>query len=187
MPSLGSNRGVRSGRRRWLLGLPVAALLCSLALAAPAGASASVTLDGSFSTVATLKSGVFGACPSKVADECGTMQLAGLGKADWLYFFGPTFEPDRHCFNVDGTLTITLQADGSMISGALTGLFCPGPSEAGDQHSFPHAFGNPFVEDDIVGFTGGTGQFAGVSGTALFHTRAAGARFAGTLQGTLSG
>jgi hypothetical protein len=115
------------------------------------------------------------------------MQLAGLGKADWVYFFGPTFEPNGRCFDVDGTLTITLQSDASTISGPLTGVFCPGPSEAGDQHSRLHSFGNPFVEDDIVEFNDGTGQFEGLSGTALFHTLSAGARFKGTLQGTLSG
>jgi hypothetical protein len=115
------------------------------------------------------------------------MQLAGLGKADWVYFFGPTFEPNGHCFDVDGTLTITLQSDASTISGLYTGVFCPGPSPAGDQNSRGHSFGNPFVEDDIVEFTDGTGQFEGLSGSALFHTFSAGARFKGTLQGTLSG
>jgi hypothetical protein len=121
-----------------------------------------------------------------VADECGTMQLVGLGEADWAYFFGPTFEPDGRCFDVDGTLTITLQSDGSTISGPLTGRFCPRPSEAGDQHSFPHSFGAPFVEDDTVAFGDGTGQFEGLSGTANFHTFTAGATFKGTLTGTLS-
>jgi hypothetical protein len=172
--------------KKLIAGVVVCASAAFVAVA-PASASASITLDGSFSTVTTLQSGVFGGCPSQVADECGTMQLAGLGEADWVYDFGPTFEPNGHCFDVDGTLTITLQSDASTISGPLTGLFCPGPSEAGDQHPFPHSFGNPFVEDDIVEFTDGTGQFEGLSGTALFHTRAAGARFAGTLQGTLTG
>jgi hypothetical protein len=154
---------------------------------APAGASASISLDGAFSIAATNPSGVAGLCPSRVAPECGTMQLAGLGEADWVYLFGPTFEPNGRCFDVDGTLTLTLRSDASTISGALTGVFCPGPSPAGDQHSQPHPFGNPFVEDDIVEFTAGTGQFEGLSGTALFHTLSAGARFKGTLRGSLSG
>ena len=167
-------------------GLLAAVVTIGILASAPAGASASITLDGSFSTAATAPSGVAGLCPSRVAPECGTMQLAGLGKADWAYFFGPTFEPNGRCFDVDGTLTITLQSDASTISGPLTGVFCPGPSPAGDQHG-RRAFGNPFVEDDIVEFANGTGQFAGLSGTALFHTLSAGARFKGTLQGTLSG
>src|SRR6266487_1740364 len=150
---------------------------------APAGASASVTLDGSFST-AILKPNFAGQCPSGVADECGTMELVGLGAADWAYAFGPTFEPNGRCFDVDGTLTLTLQSDGSTISGPLTGVFCPRPSGAGHTHGGAVSYGNPFVEDDSVAFTDGTGQFDGLSGTASFHTFSAGARFAGTLKGT---
>jgi len=153
---------------------------------APAAANASITLNASFSTATTAPSGVAGICPTRVADECGTMQLAGLGKADWAYFFGPTFEPHGLCFDVDGTFRLTLQSDASTISGTLTGVFCPGPSPAGDAHD-AHAFGNPFIEDDVVDFSEGTGQFEGLSGTALFHTLSAGARFKGTLKGTLNG
>jgi hypothetical protein len=43
-----------------------------------------------------------------------------------------------------------------------------------------------FVEDDSITFSFGTGQFAGLSGTASFHTFSAGARFTGALRGTLS-
>lgn len=171
----------------------VAAVVLSLGLVAagmvaagPAGASGSITLDGSFSTATTAPSGIAGLCPSLIAPECGAMELAGLGTADWAYFFGPTFEPHGHCFDVDGTFALTLRSDGSTISGPLTGVFCPGPSPAGDQHG-RRAFGNPFVEDDTVELTGGTGQFEGLSGTVLFHTMSAGARFKGTLQGNLSG
>jgi hypothetical protein len=149
-------------------------------------ASSSVILDGSFSAV-VVKPGFAGLCPSGVADECGTLQLAGLGVADWAYLFGPTFKPDGRCFDVDGTLTITLHSDGSMISGPLTGIFCPDPSETGQQYAGAISYGNPFVEDDSIALTGGTGQFAGLSGTASFHTLGAGARFVGTLKGTLSG
>ena len=155
--------------------------------AGSAGASASITLDGSFSIKATAPSGVAGICPSLVAPECGTVELAGLGTADWEYQFGPTFEPVGRCFDVDGTFTLTLQSDGSTISGPLTGVFCPRPSEAGSQHPQGRAFGNPFVEDDTVLLADGTGQFDGLSGSASFHTFSAGARFAGTLEGTLSG
>src|SRR5262245_2179480 len=165
-------------------------LLIALATAgvgvAAASASASVTLDGSFST-ATVRKDFVGLCPSNVADECGTMQLAGLGTADWAYAFGPTFEPDGRCFDVDGTLTITLQSDGSTIAGPLTGVFCPLLADIAHQHVGGIAFGNPFVENDTVAFSGGTGQFVGLSGTATFHTFDAGARFRGTLKGILNG
>ena len=169
------------------LGLLVVTLAAGIVTAAPVSASPSITLDGSFSIKAPRPSGVYGICPTRVADECGTVELAGLGTADWVYYFGPTFEPDGHCFDVDGTFTLTLRSDGSTISGPLTGVFCPGPSEAGDQHAHGHAFGNPYVEDDTILFADGTGQFEGLSGIASFHTSTAGARFRGTLKGTLSG
>ena len=156
-----------------------------VAVAAPA-ASASVILDGSFST-AVVKPAFAGHCPSGGGDECGTIKLAGLGVADWAYAFGPAFAPDGRCFDVDGTLTIRLQSDGSTISGPLTGVFCPRPAGPAHQHAGMISYGNPFVEDDSVAFAGGTGQFAGLAGAASFHTAAAGARFTGTLKGTLSG
>lgn len=165
----------------------VVTLAAGIIAVAPASASVSITLDGSFSIAATAPSGVAGLCPTRVAPECGTVELAELGTADWEYHFGPTFEPDGRCFDVDGTFTLTLRSDGSTISGPLTGVFCPRPSEAGDQHSQGRSVGNPFVEDDTILFADGTGQFEGLSGIASFHTFSAGARFRGTLEGTLSG
>jgi hypothetical protein len=49
MPTRGADRRVRFGRRRWLLGLPIVALLCFLALgasatSAPQGVSVSFTV-----------------------------------------------------------------------------------------------------------------------------------------------
>jgi hypothetical protein len=171
-------------------GLLVIAVIMATGIVAvaPAGASASVTLDGSFSTVVP-KPDFTGHCPSGVVTdgECGTMQLAGLGAADWTYAFGPAFKPDGRCFDVDGTFTITLQSDESTISGPLTGLFCPRESDTAHQHVATISYGGPFVEDDSIALTHGTGQFAGLSGTASFHTFSAGARFTGTLKGTLSG
>src|SRR6266568_4388981 len=170
--------------RKGLLVLAVIVLATGIVAVASAAASASVTLDGSFKTV-IVKPNFTGLCPSGVADECGTMQLVGLGAADWAYVFGPTFDPDGRCFDVDGTLTITLHSDGSMISGPLTGILCPDPSGTGHQHAGAISYGNPFTENDSIALTGGTGQLAGLTGTASFHTFSAGARFTGTLEGTL--
>ena len=171
---------------RGLLVIVATILATGIGAIAPAGASASVTLNGSFSTVIT-KPSFTGACPpGAAANECGTIQLTALGTADWAYAFGPTFEPNGRCYNVDGTLKLTLQSDGSTISGPLTGRYCPGPSATGQEHGGIISYGNPFVEDDIIKFTGGTGQFAGLSGTASFHTFFAGARSTGTLKGILS-
>jgi hypothetical protein len=167
-------------------GLLVMLLAAGIFAVASAGASTSIALDGSVSIV-IVKPNFVGQCPSGVADECGPMQLTGLGVADWAYDFGPTFVPDGRCFDVDGTFTLTLRSDGSTISGPLTGVFCPRPSGTGHNHGGSISFGNPFVENDTIAFSGATGQFAGLSGTATFHTLSAGALFSGTLEGTLSG
>src|SRR5260370_17612920 len=120
----------------------------------------------------------------RVADECDTMQLAGPGGAEWACALGPTFEPDGRCFGVDGPLTITLQSDRSTISGPLTGLFCPRSSCTGHQHARAISYGNPFVEDDSIAFTGGTGPFARLSGAPGFPTFAPGAPLGRHLRGT---
>jgi hypothetical protein len=149
-------------------------------------ASTTLTLDGSFATVVT-KPTFAGSCPGIRDAECGTIQLTGLGEADWLYMFGPTFEPDGRCFNVDGTFSVTLHSDGSTISGPLTGSFCPHASGTAHEHVGLISYGNPFTEDDTIQLADGTGQFAGLQGAAVFHTFGAGARFAGTLTAVLSG
>ena len=155
-----------------------------LAAASPA-MGGEVDLDGAFS-LRVVKPSFTSHCPAGGADECGVMQLVGLGAADWAYVFGPTFTPNGRCFDVDGTFTITLHSDGSTISGPLTGLFCPRPSGTGHQHSGAISYGNPYVEDDSIQFGDGTGQFAELHGTASFHTFSAGAVFQGSLTGELS-
>src|SRR6266496_5663666 len=80
---------------------------------------------------------------------------SGEGRA---YVLGPTFEPNGRCFDVDGTLTITLESDGNTISGPLTGVFCPRASETGHQHAGAISYGNPFEEDDSIVFTDGRSE-----------------------------
>jgi hypothetical protein len=166
------------------LALTVVALAAGVFGVTAARASTTVALDGSFST-AVIKPDFAGLCPSVVAGECGTVQLVGLGAADWTYSYGPTLEPNGRCFEVDGTFTLTLHGDGSTISGPLAGRFCPRASRAGHEHAGAISYGNPYTEDDTIAFAGGTSQFAGLSGTAAFHTSSAGASLKGTLQGTL--
>jgi hypothetical protein len=158
------------------------------ALAGPAVASATLNLNGSFFVTLLKPGGAGPVCPSGVdGNQCGMMQLAGLGPADFIYKFGPTFDPtgNKGCFYIDGTFTIILQSDGSTISGPLTGVFCT-PGYSGLQGR-PYAYGNPFSENDSVAFTNGTGQFLGLHGTANYQQSAAGAAYRGTLIGTLVG
>ena len=155
-------------------------------LTGQAAASTSLKLNGSFS-IAIIKpdfTGLNCTIGALHGDQCGVIQIAGLGAADFVYEFGPAFDPiDKNHFAIDGTFTIILQSDGSTISGPLTGVFyAPSlPGAPGRQHSY----GNPNSENDSVAFAGGTGQFAGLHGTANYQQFLAGARYRGTLTGTL--
>jgi len=67
-----------------------------------------------------LKPHYVGLCAPEVeGNQCGVVQLAGLGPADFTYLLGPTFEPTgaMGCFSVDGTFTIALESDGSSVTG----------------------------------------------------------------------
>jgi hypothetical protein len=169
--------------RRLLL---VAAAIWALAWPTAANATA-LSLDGSFSA-RILKPNFTGLCPPGVSgDQCGVIQLAGLGEAEFVYLFGPTFESTGRlgCFFVDGTFAITLRSDHSALSGALAGVFCE-PGQSGPAGG-AHTYGSPFTEDDTIAFAAGTGRFAGLYGTVAFHQAAAGALYSGTLKGTLTG
>ena len=157
-------------------------------LTASAAASASLSLNGSFSTTVLKPDNVSLSCTIGAfqGQQCGVIQLAGLGAADFVYEFGPTFDPiDKNHFTIDGTFTIILRSDGSTISGALTGVFYV-PSLPGAPGSRV-SYGNPNSENDSIAFAGGTGQFAGLHGTATYQQFFAGARYRGTLIGTLVG
>ena len=163
----------------------VALAAISLPCALPAVAATSVTLDGSWFSTTTKPEWEGTRCPSHEGDECDVMQLIGLGPADYVYVYGPLFEPNgqKGCFDIDGTFTITLRADGSRISGPLTGVFC-GPGESAHQLGTP-SYGGPQGEKDNVEFAAGSGVFAGLHGTAAFTKSEAGAQSRGTLTGTL--
>jgi hypothetical protein len=167
-----------------VLSLSVAA---AAVLAASGTASSSVRLDGSFFRTFKLPSTDTIACPQNVdGNECGVIQFVGLGPADYVYKYGPTFEPSGQmgCFDIDGTFTISLQSDGSSISGALTGVWCK-PGQSGDRKGGWNSYGNPFSESDTIDFDNGTGQFAALHGSADFRQSSAGAAWQGQLFGLL--
>ena len=176
---------------RRAIGLLVAVAAIAV-LAGPAAASGTVHLDGAFFTTFLKPNGVgWPVCPPGVdGDQCGVMQLAGLGAADFVYKFGPTFEPtgNKDCDAIDGTFTLILHADGSTVAGALSGVFC-GPGNFGTTgrvHESGQAWGNPLSENDRIAFAGGSGRFVGLHGTASYQQSSAGAVYRGTLIGTLA-
>ena len=169
-------------RRILLVALAVATLVAGPATSA----QAAVVLDGSLFKLITAHDPSAGICSPGV-NECGVIELAGLGPADYQYVYGPTFEPNgtQGCFTIDGTFTIILRSDGSSLSGPLNGTYCT-PGRAAFR-SGGHSYGNPFSEDDVVAFGAGTGQFAGLGGPVRFAQSVAGAVYHGALTGTLTG
>jgi hypothetical protein len=163
-------------------------LIAAMATIVLGAAPGAVVLDGSFSTTVIKPDFTGSTCPANVdGDECGVIQFPGLGPADFVYVFGPTFQPNgtMDCFEVDGTFTIMLQSNGSTMSGPLTGVFCvPGGSF---REGVPHSYGAPFSEHDTVELAHGTSQFVGLHGTADFRQFSTGALIRGTLTGTLTG
>lgn len=167
--------------------LAVMIVLVTVLFAVPhAAASEAITLNGSFAYFLTPQT-TLSTCDSGIADGCGIIQMDGLGAADWTYTYGPTAEPtgENGCFYENGTFTLTLHSDGSTITGASTGVFCRQISDAARHHESYNSHGNPWVQDDTIQLMDGTGQFAGLYGTALLHTWSYGAVFDGTLTGTL--
>jgi hypothetical protein len=166
----------------------VVTLCAALALmTGVATASSSVTLGGSFFRTFKRPSTDTIRCPQNVdGNECGVIQFTGLGPADYIYKYGPTFESNDQmgCFDIDGTFSITLRSDGSSISGPLTGVWCK-PGRSGDRKGGLDSYGNPFSESDTIAFADGNGQFAGLHGTAEFQQSSAGAAWHGQLSGSL--
>lgn len=177
-----------TGMRKAAVQAVLAVVVVAAVLAAPSVASTSVTLDGTFFQTFKRSSSDTHQCPPAVdGNECGVMQLVGLGPADYVYKYGPTFEPNGEmgCFDVDGTFTLTLEADGSSISGPLRGVWCK-PGQSGDRKGGFNSYGNPFSESDTVAFRNGTGQFSGLHGLARFEQSSAGAQWRATLSGSLA-
>ncbi len=167
-------------------------MLATALFAVPhAAASDSLTLNGSFAYVfprPAVLAGSTGLCPSGVAYVCGPIQLDGLGAAEWTWMSGHNWEPtgEKGCFyGIGNTFTLTLESDGSTISGPTTAIYCIYVSDTGLQHENGLAWGNPFVEDDTIQLANGTGQFAGLHGNAMLHVSVAGANYQGSLAGTL--
>jgi hypothetical protein len=168
------------------LALAIGVGAAALAFAPSAQATSTVSIDGSYKVIVVRpESGT--RCPSGLGNECGVFQLTGLGAADYVYVYGPTFDPTgtRGCFYVDGTFTITLRSDGSSISGPSSGVFCA-PGVSGPSQQGKPSYGNPQNEHDTILFSAGSGQFAGLHGAVDFSEADAGAYLVGSVRGVLS-
>jgi hypothetical protein len=154
-------------------------MLVVAALAVPVAASASTTVTWK----ATFSENIGGpnhspfVCPVTGPVLCSNGEVVGLGQAQDLVVFG-------NCGpNCDEVRTLTF-ADGSTIVMVETesNFRTPGKS----QPSPPTSYGNPGTTDLGATIVGGTGRFAGASGTASGQALVAGGVAIVTLSGTVT-
>jgi hypothetical protein len=165
---------VNSVRR--LLGLAATAFVMLVAGAGPAGASTTVAWN------ATLAEPIGGPlqspfeCPPDSGCASGSGEVIGLGHVqDLVVFFA--------CGNECDVRTLTF-ADGSTI--VMHEVFS-NPQSPGNSAQFNgHSYGNPFSADLNDTIVGGTGRFAGATGTASGTVKVAGGVATVKLSGTVT-
>jgi hypothetical protein len=153
-----------------------AALALSLAYAATT-AAATPNFEGTFVDV-------YSQCPTNPPSLvfCGDGTVPGFGRASSTVGLTalPAPIPDSDCETIHAIRTITL-LDGS---GALTlsesGTLCPPSSSAG-----AYAVGGPFTVAKAYTVVGGSGVFAGATGSGSDVNRSAGNSQVSVLDGTL--
>ena len=154
-----------------LLGLVTAAFAVVLVSAGLASASTTVAWKATFSE----PSGGPNHSPFTCAgDSCGSGEVTGLGQADDVVVFS-----DPYTFSDTRTLTF---ADGStlVLYETVTNVQTPGNS------GNPRSYGNPITADLTDTIVGGTGRFAGATGSASGHLKFAGGTPVVTLRGTVT-
>lgn len=106
--------------------------------------------------------------------DCGTARIDGFGKATrTLAITG--FVPDQPagCDTVTGIEHMTLDSDGSTLELGVTAALCyPGGSH--DARDEPQSQGDPFQATGAFEVIGGTGVFAGASGSGTLTAIGAG-------------
>jgi hypothetical protein len=170
-------RGGAMRRAAWVIGIVGATLVVTTAAAALAVES----LHAGFKET-------FGRAASKPCEHflCGTGTVQGFGAATSEYDI-TGFEPieGTSCADLTAVRVITLVGDGSTLMLDEEGVVCfPGAS-----NSTPGSlvsFGNPGRFEGTFDVGGGTGVFAGASGSGTSLFRAAGDSGHATLDGTIS-
>ena len=159
--------------------------LLMLLVAVPAGAATTKAFSADFREF-------FGKAPAHPcanAFTCGVGSVAGYGAATSLFDivgFGG-YDPDTGCGPTTTQRTISL-ADGSgTLVLAGTGTVCfPGRSFETPGASSGHSYGNPALLELTWTVTGGTGVFAGATGSGTERFRNAGDSGNASLSGTLT-
>jgi hypothetical protein len=170
---------------RRLLGFAVMALIVGAVGAAPASASTTVAWNATFpEPIGGLNQSVFGGnghspfdCPPDSGCGSGQGQVLGLGRAqDLVVFFACGSECDvRTLTFADGSTIIMHEA----FSNFRTPVATPAQFNG-------HSYGNPFSGDLTDTIVGGTGRFAGATGTASGTVDVAGGVAIVRLSGTVT-
>jgi hypothetical protein len=114
-------------------------------------------------------------CPGGILDFCGAGTVSGFGPASYeLQPTGVTPVPSSGCLAVTAVVTITLADQSGSFTADATATVCfPGNSQ--NTAKSANSFGNPFKAEGSFVITGGTGVFAGATGSGTATFRGAGA------------
>jgi hypothetical protein len=166
-------------RRRQMATAAVAAIVVLAVGAAPAGASTTVAFQATFAEPIGGPVHSPFACPPNSSCSSGSGEVIGLGQAqDFIAF--------QACGSECDVRTLTF-ADGSTI--AMHEVFSNPQTPGNSSHPTPRSrakYGNPFTGDLSDTIVGGTGRFAGATGTASGTVRVAGGIATSTLSGTVT-
>ena len=162
----------------------ISAVLCAGALAAtaaPASASTTSTFQATFQRH-------FGASVAPLpcdADICGTGTVAGYGAAtESVTITSYRRIPGTDCFEATATATITL-SDGSTLTYEASATRCP-VGNSGEAPGSDVSYGNPWSAIGTFTITGGSGVFAGASGSGTVIDYFAGDVEVAELTGTIT-
>src|SRR3954469_19548542 len=161
---------------RRVLGFMVTALAMAAVGAGTASASTSVAWNATFAEpIGGLIHSPFD-CPPDSDCSSGGGQVIGLGQAqDLVVFLGCGSECDVRTLRFSDGSTIVMHE-------AFSNFRNPGNSAQFNHHSY----GNPFSGDLIDVIVGGTGRFAGATGTARGTVDVAGGVAISRLSGTVT-
>jgi hypothetical protein len=156
------------------------AALAALTLALPAQAQTATfdaNVQGSFGIRNSMT------CPPDL--DCGRARIDGFGKATrTLAITGFTPGVPAGCNSVTAIEHMVLDSDGSTLDLVLDAAICyPGASQ--DASDSPRAQGDPFQATGTFAIVGGTGVFAGATGSGTLTSVGAGDAIVIHYSGTL--
>jgi len=158
----------------------VTCLALAAAIAVPSVASAE-PFSGSFDNTIRKKD----VAPCGAALTCGTGTIAGYGAASFVLVPTGVPVPADGCLEIPAQVILTLADGGGTLTLSGTGLACT-PGRSGEAPGQERSFGNPLRATGTFSVTGGTGVFAGATGTISGTLRLAGAHVSLQISGDVS-